>query len=122
VQVGIFEDGNLAAIHAKRVTIMPKVLLTAHHMRCALLQLQCVVAICISNPQNNKHLWLTVVWLIAGHHAGPPPAGGVYVNTQQHTAERCLGDASRYGPLLKFTCRREEGGEHGLGPPKMAVR
>lgn len=32
-QVGLFEDNNLCAIHAKQVTIMPKGIQLAHHIR-----------------------------------------------------------------------------------------
>ena len=31
--VGLFEDSNLCAIHAKRITIMPKDIQLAHHIR-----------------------------------------------------------------------------------------
>ena len=31
--IGLFEDTNLCAIHAKRVTIMPKDIQLAHHIR-----------------------------------------------------------------------------------------
>ena len=31
--VGLFEDSNLCAIHAKQITIMPKDIQLAHHIR-----------------------------------------------------------------------------------------
>ena len=60
--VGLFEDTNLAAIHAKRVTIMPKVLhqpqLCVHIQEPFLIVHMCAVAhqFCVANAFSCKPL------------------------------------------------------------------
>ena len=71
--VGLFEDTNLCAIHAKRVTIMPKDIQLARYVRCCVLNcysliilngfLRSLVVIILSQ----SHPWRALVSILSFH-------------------------------------------------------
>jgi hypothetical protein len=68
--VGLFEDTNLCAIHAKRVTIMPKVLfmiLIHHH-----------VGYLLGYPVGSTHPWRTTCSAGCWTTEGITPSGGIH--------------------------------------------